>query len=175
MLAGEKGGGERCAQSGGALLIAGMFRGLAAASLALVLSLTVTASAQVGGDNQTVDNVLIYLGLMPAEMIRGHPAEHTESSMHGGPAAASDDYHILIALFDAQSGERISGAKVEARVSEVGYEGPEKTLEPMEIAGTETYGNFFPMAGHGPFRIEVAIRLPGQSREIRAHFEHRHP
>jgi hypothetical protein len=112
---------------------------------------------------------------MPAEMIRGHPAEHTESSMHGGPAAASGDYHVLIALFDAKSGARITGASVTARVSEVGYEGSEKTLEPMEIAGTETYGNYFPMPGHAPVRIEVAIRLPGQSREIRAHFGHRHP
>ena len=153
----------------------GIFRGLLGPSLALLLSWTAPALARVGGDSQTVDNVAIYLGLMPTEMIRGHPAEHAENSMHGGPAPASGQYHVLIALFDAKSGARISGASVTARVSEVGLVGPEKTLEPMEIAGTETYGNFFPMAGHGPFRIEVAIRLPGQSREIRAHFEHRHP
>jgi hypothetical protein len=131
--------------------------------------LTAPASAEVGGDSQTVDNVVIYLGLMPAEMIRGHPAEHKESSMHGGPPAGGQ-YHVLIALFDAKSGARITGAQVEARVSEVGIEGSEKT-----IAGAETYGNYFPMPGHAPIRIEVAIRLPGQSRDIRARFEHRRP
>ncbi len=151
-----------------------IFRGLLAAGLCLLLNLGEPAWADSDGYSQTVGNILIYLGLLPAEMIRGHPPGHAESAMHGGPVAAREDYHVLIALFDNKSGARISGADVTARVSEIGLVGPEKKLEPMEIAGTETYGNFFPMAGHGPSRIAVTIRLPGESQDIKAVFEHRH-
>jgi hypothetical protein len=121
-----------------------------------------------------VGNVVIYLGLLPAEMVRGHPAHHTESSMHGGASAASGEYHVVIALFDARNGKRITGAHISARVSDVGLFGEEKTLAPMQIAGTETYGNYFPMAGNGPFRIAIVIRLPGESQDTKAEFEHRH-
>jgi hypothetical protein len=44
----------------------------------------------------------------------------------------------------------------------------------MEIAGTETYGNYFAMTGNGPFRINVVIRLPGSGEDIEAVFGHRH-
>jgi hypothetical protein len=96
--------------------------------------------------------------------------------MHAGPAAAKGDYHVTIALFDAKTGARITGADVHARVAELGLAGEEKQLEPMQIAGTETYGNFFPMdtRGHAPFIITVTIRLPGQAEEIKAQFERRY-
>jgi len=147
---------------------------LATVALVLLLGWSAPASAHAAGDSQTVGNVEIYLGLMPAEMIRGHPPQHTESSMHGGVSAASGDYHVLIALFDARNGKRITGARVSARVSEIGLSGQEKPLQPMQIAGTETYGNYFSMAGNGPFRIDIVIRLPGESQDIKAQFEHHH-
>lgn len=130
--------------------------------------------AETGSDSQTVGNVVIYLGLLPAQMIRGHPAQHTETSMHGGKPASRGEYHVLIALFDASSGSRITNADVRARVSEIGLAGVEKKLEAMEIAGTETYGTYFPMTGNGPFRIAVVIHIPGRAEEIKALFEHRH-
>jgi hypothetical protein len=63
---------------------------------------------------------------------------------------------------------------VSARVSEVGLSGEEKTLEPMDIANTITYGNYFQMKGMGPFKIEVSINVPGARDEIKVVFEHRH-
>ena len=88
--------------------------------------------------------------------------------------AGADEYHVLIALFNAKTYERISGAKVTARVSEVGLSGVEKNLESMEIAGTTTFGNYFKMTGMGPFRIEVSVDVPGAPEEINVVFEHRH-
>lgn len=46
----------------------------------------------------------------------------------------------------------------------------------MQIAGNETYGDFFPTDthGHGRFFINMTIRLPGQAEEIKARFEHGH-
>lgn len=140
----------------------------------LFLGLTGPARADSGGDSKTVGNVVIYLGLLPAEMIRGHPAQHPETSMHGGRPAGTYEYHVIVALFDARSGARITKADVSARVSEIGLAGEQKRLEPMEIAGTETYGSYFPMAGNGPFRIALTIRVPGEPQEIKTTFEHRH-
>lgn len=139
-----------------------------------LLGMSSPTTANAASDMQTVGNVVIYLGLMPSEMIRGHPPEHPEATMHGGSPSGSGEYHVLIALFDSKTGERISNAEVRARVSEVGLAGEEKKLEPMEIAGTTTFGNFFRMAGNGPFRISLIIHVMGQPQKITAEFEHRH-
>jgi hypothetical protein len=125
--------------------------------------------AQSSGDMKTVGNVLIYLGLLPAAMVRGHPQEHPEASMHGGVPKRTDEYHIIIALFDAKTGARIENADISARVFETGLAGEERKLEPMQIAGT-TYGNYFPMVGRGPFRIRVTIHIPGQAQPITTEF-----
>jgi len=141
--------------------------------LALV-SVSSPTMAQGGGDMKTVGNVLIYLGLLPTEMVRGHPQEHPEASMHGGVPKGTGQYHIIIALFDAKSGVRIENADISARVFETGLAGEEKKLEPMQIAGTITFGNYFPMGGKGPFHIRVTIHIPGQAQPITTEFEHRH-
>jgi hypothetical protein len=151
-----------------------MLPGLLAFLLLLVAGVLAPATADTGSDSKTVGNVVIYLGILPAEMIRGHPKGHPEATMHGGQPGGSGQYHVVIALFDAKSGTRITKADISARVSEIGLAGEEKKLEPMEIAGTETYGNFFRMAGHGPFRISLTIRISDQPQEIKAVFEHRH-
>jgi hypothetical protein len=147
---------------------------LLGALLLLLPAISVPGYAHSDSDSKTVGDVLIYMGLLPAEMIRGHAQEHPEVSMHGGAPHGSGQYHVLIALFDAKTGARITKADVTARVSEVGLAGQEKKLEPMQIAGTETYGNYFPMAGNVPFHIDVTVRIPGAPQDVKATFEHRH-
>jgi hypothetical protein len=48
----------------------------------------------------------------------------------------------------------------------------QKALEPMVIAGTITYGNYFRMAGRGAFRIGVEVRRPGETRATTVQFMH---
>src|SRR5688572_30172845 len=75
------------------------------------------------GQYRTVDGVAVYLGLMPAAIVRGHPSGHPERTMHGappahaGPPAATHDYHLVAALFNAATGARISDALVSARIA----------------------------------------------------------
>ena len=140
----------------------------------LLMGQSGAAIADTKGDKKIVGNVVIYMGLLPAEMIRGYPADHPEASMHGGAPKGVGAYHVVFALFSAKTGQRITNADVTARVNEMGLAGEEKNLEPMEIAGTETYGNYFPMIGAGPFRITLTIHLPGDPGELRAVFEHKH-
>jgi len=155
-------------------MIGRLFQGLVGLALLMMPALTEPAMADTGSENKTVGNVDIYMGLLPAEMIRGHPAGHPESSMHGGRPTASGQYHVVIALFNTKGYTRIENAEVTARVGEIGLAPEEKQLEPMKIAGTVTYGNYFRMAGHGPFRISLTIHIPGEPQAISAEFEHRH-
>ena len=147
---------------------------VAAVGVVLLTSPVFTIGAEET-NYRVVDNVRIYLGVIPAPMVRGkHPATHTETSMHGGIPSGADEYHILIALFDERTGERISNAAMTARVAEVGLSGEKKALEPMQIAGTTTYGNYFTMKGTGVSRINVVVRIPGVPRDIDVTFQHKH-
>lgn len=120
--------------------------------------------------HQIVDGFSVYLGVLPAEMIRGHPKEHPESQMHGG---FPTDYrhHIVVAVFDEDTSKRITNADVSARIVTVNAAGPDKKLEAMTIGGKRTYGNYFRMPGTGPYRIEIQIQLPGTPIPIKASFE----
>lgn len=57
----------------------------------------------------------------------------------------------------------------------LGLAGTHCRLEPMFIAGTETYGGYFKLDGDNPFRITLEIHRPGEERVIGAEFEYRHP
>jgi len=145
----------------------------------VVLSIaTLGAGAAFAADSTThkvVHGVAIYLGVLPAEMILGHPKPHTEAEMHGGVPAGQHQYHVTVSLFDAASGKRISGVKVSARVYEINRAGTQKKLEPMLIADTISYGNYFNMpTTNNPYRIRVLIELPGVAGVIETEFEYQH-
>lgn len=116
----------------------------------------------------------IYLGVVPAQIIQGHPKEHEESRMHGGVPASRYRHHLMIALFDAATGRRIVDAQVTAAVAELGLAPKRKPLESMHIDDTVTYGNYFDIRSNDTYRIKVEIRRAGQARPITATFDHRH-
>lgn len=146
------------------------------AALAGIAALLLTAAfAADSSQHKVVHGVAIYLGVLPAEMILGHPKPHTEAEMHGGVPAGQHQHHVVVALFDNATGKRISGAKVSARVHEINLAGVQKKLEPMLIAGTVSYGNYFNMpATNNPYRINVRIELPGVADVIEAQFDYQH-
>ena len=53
----------------------------------------------------------IYLGLLPTEVIQNRKITQ-ENIMHGGIPEGKDKYHLVVALFDKRTGERISVAQV---------------------------------------------------------------
>lgn len=139
-----------------------------------LLSLNISIAAEAPRDFQVVDGVAIYLGVVPAQIIQGHPKEHEESRMHGGVPASRYRHHLMIALFDAATGRRIEDAQVTAAVAELGLAPKRKPLESMRIDDTVTYGNYFDIRSNDTYRIKVEIRRPGQARPITAAFDHRH-
>jgi len=124
--------------------------------------------------SRVVEGVAIYFGVTPAEMVQGHPKGHTEGQMHGGAPARGHRDHVVVALFDGATGKRIENAEVTANVVEIGLAGQWKKLEPMEIAGTITYGNYFDFPSRDAYHLIMRIHIPGRQRPIETRFEHRH-
>lgn len=150
-----------------------------AARLALAALLVLPASVAVAADTETTnfkvaDEVAIYYAIVPAEMIRGHPKEHTEATMHGGVPKGEHYHHLMVALFESGSLERIADAEVTATVREIGLGGNKKPLEPFEVAGAVTYGNYFQLRTRTLYRITVAIKRPPSSKVIETGFEYNH-
>lgn len=83
--------------------------------------------------------------------------------MHGGMPTGAHEYHVVVAIFDAASGARISDASVAAKVSGLGLAGPERALEPMPIANTITYGGFFELPGADLYTVRVTVKRPAQA------------
>lgn len=122
--------------------------------------------------HKVVDGVAIYLGVIPTELIKGHPKAHPESEMHGGAPVTEAQYHIVLALFDAKTGARITNAKVTASLSSFGFAVGKKTLEPMLIANTISYGNYFKLSAKSAHRIQIEISGVHPGQTIHATFEH---
>lgn len=120
---------------------------------------------------KVVDGLGVYLGVLPAAILRG-----PEAALHGGAPSGAHQYHIVVAIFDAATGARIENAKVTATVSGLGHVGSSSLpLGPMTIAGTVTYGEFVTLPGNEIYGIAVDISIPGRSSPVRADFSYQHP
>lgn len=77
----------------------------------------------------------------------------------------------MVALFDQETGDRISNAKVHATV--VGPDGASSTkeLESMVTSGVISYGNYFIVPDSGFFKIRIVIRRPNIKDAIETEFE----
>ena len=147
--------------------------GLPALLLLPALAVATPVSAQEGESYKVVQDLGVYLGMLPAAIVRGHPVGHPEATMHGGTPSGAHDYHIIVAIFDAATGARIENAKVSASVSGLGHVGGNSfELEPMTIAGTVTYGEFVTLPGDNRYDIAIDIGIPGRSSPVRADFSY---
>ena len=124
---------------------------------------------------QTSDGLAVYLGIVPAAVVRGHPSSHAEGAMHGGAGSGRHQQHIVVAVFDAGTGVRIENARVSARIAGLGDIGRQAAdLEPMTIANTVTYGAFVTLPGNDRYDIVVEISVPGRARAVSVKFSSEH-
>jgi hypothetical protein len=137
----------------------------------------VTASAGEIGLSQRAGGVEAYIGFVPAEITKGHTPTKLDKRMHDQVPRGGNQYHLVVAVFDADTGERITDASVAARVSGLGLVGPEKALEPMRIAETITYGAYFELPGADRYRIVLTIGRAGATKPVTLNFtyDHRNP
>ena len=132
------------------------------------------ATAAETWQSQTKGGLTVYLGVVPAEIIKGPPPHSAEPPMHGRIPRGALEYHVVAAVFDAATGSRVSNATVTAQVSGLGLSGNEKKLEAMEIAGTTTYGGFFDLPGFDLYPVKLTIERPGSAPPVVLQFEYDH-
>lgn len=119
---------------------------------------------------RTADGLTVYLGVMPAAMLKGCP----DATMHRRIPGSPHTYHVLVAVFDNATDQRLAGLDVKAAVASPGMTATEKLLETMTIADTVTYGNYFDLIGAGPCRIRVEILRPLAAAPTRVEFAYRY-
>lgn len=113
--------------------------------------------------SKTAAGLTVYLGVVPAEIVKGPP---THVNLSKGPheydivSKSPHDYHFIAAIFDATNGERVSDAVVSAEVSGLGLSGSKEKLEPMQVAGAAAYGGFFDLPGSDLYTVKLTVARP---------------
>lgn len=126
----------------------------------LLVVIPAASAAEQWQQSSAVDGVFVHLGIMPANVIRDHPEYYPEYHAQGTPRRGKISYHVVVAVFDAQSGKRIVDADVSARESPLALVGPEKDFQPLSVAGAVTYYNYFELSTKDTYTIKVKIRRP---------------
>ncbi|WP_454618792.1 hypothetical protein [Bradyrhizobium cenepequi] len=111
--------------------------------------------------SKTAGGLTVYIGAVPAEIVKGLGTHSAEPPMHGRIPKGPHEYHLVAAIFDAATGERVSDAAVTAEVSGLGLSGSKQRLEPMQIAGTTTYGGFVNLPGFDLYTVKVSVQRGG--------------
>ena len=113
------------------------------------------SEVKVSGD------LVVHLGLLPAEMILGH---RFGTEMHGGVPPGVHVYHVLVAVFEVGTGRRVDDVdEISAAVTGPVEHTPRQKLEWMSFAGEVGYGNYFDFPDRGPYQVVVRVRRRGGS------------
>ena len=128
------------------------------------------SGADQSDSHMIVGDAEIYIGVLPVEIILGRSGAGHEQ-MHGGTPANRDSYHLVVALFDRETGSRIAAAQISAALKVPGMAISEKTLEPMRISGVVTYDNYFTMSSRLENHVELLLDVSGTPL-VRAQFQY---
>lgn len=134
-----------------------------AAAIAALLLQPLTVLGEGQGFRKQAGQYVVYLTVMPAEIIRGPLLPETPGASPQSAPSARDTHHVMVAIFESTSGMRVRGLRVTARVAALGFSGEKRDLEPLDVGGEPAYANSFPMLGRGPFRIDVQLSAHGRA------------
>lgn len=81
----------------------------------LLLAFTTLSAAAVTDFEKHADGLAIYMGVVPAQLLRGNADASHLATMHGGLPAASGSHHLVIAIYDERTQRQVEGADVAAR------------------------------------------------------------
>lgn len=122
---------------------------------------------------KTAGGMQIHLGFVSAENLRQYPKDSPEASMHGGVPSGAGYYHVNVSLIDNAAKTAIRGARVEAKIEQVGLSSKAMLLEPITFDNVASYGNYFKLRGRTSYRITVKVQKPGSKQVTQSQFEHR--
>lgn len=142
--------------------------------LVLLCALVSTSFGQDSGGSEVVDGIVAYYGVVSSEIVGTHTPNHPEAEMHGGIPADKRAHHLVIALFEQGSFDRITNAEVSGTVAELGMAGQTKPLELFSINDSLTYGNYFNFTRGTKYQITVSVLVPGKKADVKFRFEYEH-
>ena len=112
----------------------------------------------------TERGVTAYLGLVPAEIIKGLTmSAAAEQGLRGHMPRRPHEYQILAALFSAANGARISDAVVSVELSRPGSQSSRQKLTPIQIEGAATYGGVVDLPEFDSYNVKLIVERPGAS------------
>jgi cytochrome c5 len=130
--------------------------------------------AKPAGNVRSVAGLDIYLGFLPAEVLRSYPQGSVERTMHGGVPRGSGYYHVNVSVIDAASSTAVTGAKVDVRIEQPGgIASQTKTLEPVTIGAAPSYGHYVRLRDGTSYVVTVRVRKPEAPRTVEARFDHK--
>ncbi len=132
----------------------------------MMLAWTPVAAQQV----KVIVGVVINFGLMPAELAlraEGHRDAHPQH-----PPAGSQ--HVLIALDDEKSHERIGDAEVLVEVTDPRGRVEKKPLLHTQGGGLRDYSELFQFSWSGEYIVRAIITLRPGAKPIEARFTVQH-
>ena len=156
----------------------GMFLGTRSRLFVVALTAAygvVSTAAETFTYRESAGEFSVYLAVMPGELVSGPRPAPDPGATPFQPPAARDTHHVMVTIFEARSGRRLTNAAVEARVAALGFSGVKKPLANALVIGEQVYAALFPMQGRGPFRVDVGFQLPEWKRSERATFYFTHP
>lgn len=125
----------------------------------------------------TKSGLIVHFGIVPAE--KAQSVERGASDpVELASAPGLSHYHLVVALFDKVTGERISDATVNATVTGPGPTSRShrevKPLQELTVNNTVTYGNYFDMPWRGRYRIDLSITRGDTAKptHIRLTYDH---
>lgn len=136
-------------------------------------SSTTTAPAKRAGNFKVVGGMEIYLGFLPAEVLRAYPKDSAERSLHGGVPSGSSYYHVNVSLFDRASKTPVAGAKVGLRVARLNGTGVSKTLEPITLNNVPAYGQYVRLSRNTQYVVTVRVQTSGMPLAVETRFYHK--
>lgn len=142
--------------------------------VAVAALLPAMAQAQPAHSAQQGGGLLFHYGVVPAEVVLAHAEGHAEREMHQGKAKRGTS-HVVLALFEANDGQRVADAQVILHLTLSGGPSATTKLEPMTIAGQVGYGGFVSMSAPGTYRLRFEARRPSVPGSAHVEFDHRVP
>lgn len=136
--------------------------------LAFLLGAPAPVLAAEASSHRESANYHVYLGVVPASLIKANPVlVDGDKTLHKGDNASDSSEHVLVSVFRKPNNERVVNATVIARVGINKFlrgAKTEKPLEKMLTSGLVTYGNYFSMPKRGEYEIAVRIYEPNKDR-----------
>lgn len=149
--------------------------------MVMVVGLLTLASSGAYADqlnrSVTKSDLTVHFGIVPAEKARSVD-RGTSEPVEPASAPGLSSYHLVVALFDKATGERISDATMNATVTGPGPKSRSRTqvkpLQEVKANGMVTYGNYFDMPWRGRYRIDLSITRKDSSRptNVRLTYDH---